>query len=139
MSIYWKWIENKGLGPISIGSNISKYIKSLKVERDEASEDSTGWDTYVVPGNDIYIDVAGEHVVSITAYLEFICDEENIIGMTMTQVEQALGCAADEAGDAVEYDDGDVKIPFEYFDLGLQIWASDGVVTSATCLSYEDK
>lgn len=138
MNINWQWIPNKSLGPVVIDSKISEYFKSLNVVRDETSTDSTDWDTYIVPGDDVCIDVAGEEVVSITAYLEFKYDGKNIIGMTTMQVEQMLGCTADEIGDAVEYDDGDVKIPFDYFDLGLQVWASDGVVTSATCLSYDN-
>ncbi len=138
MNINWQWVPNKSLGPIIIDSKISDYFENLNVVRDETSTDSTDWDTYIVPANDVYIDVDGEDVVSITAYREFKYDGKNVIGMTTAQLEKVLGCTPDEVGEAVEYDDGDVKTSFDYFDLGLQIWASDEVITSATCLSYDD-
>lgn len=138
MNINWQWVSNKSLGPILIGSDITKYVESLGAIYDETSDDSTDWDTYVLPDYDAYIDVSGGKVVSITAYKEFIYNGKNVLGLTTMQLDQMLGCTADDIGEPVEYDDGDVKTPYDYFDLGLQVWASDGVITSVTCMSYDD-
>lgn len=138
MTSDWLWTPNISLGPILIGSDLKKHIITLDAVYDESTNDSTDWDSYVMHDYDVYMDVSNGKVVSITSYSKFLYEGTNIVGATMTQLAYILGCAADEVGDPVEYDDGDVKISYDYFDLGLQVWTSDDVITSATCLTYSD-
>lgn len=138
MSIIWNWIPNESLGPVKIGSNINAYIKFLGFTYDEDSDPADEWISYVDKAGDIYIDTSEELVISITSYREFHYKNLNIIGATILELGALLGRAADEAGGAVEFNDGDIKDCYDYFELGLQVWASKGIITSATCLSYND-
>ena len=57
--------------------------------------------------------------------------------MNIIELVNILDCSADEVGESVIYDDGDIRTPYEYFDLGLQLWTSKQRVTSVSCLTYE--
>jgi hypothetical protein len=139
MNVMWDWLPNIRLGPVVLGENIDIYINSLNVYlEDEEQDDMTDWVRYVVPDVDIYIDVENGKVVSVTSYGEFIYKGKNIIGMNVIDLDRILGCAADEVGGSVVYDDGDRRTPYEYFNLGLQVWTSKNIITSGSCLTYED-
>ncbi|WNF48445.1 hypothetical protein RHP75_08540 [Pseudomonas sp. SG20056] len=137
MNILWDWTPNKSLGPVKIGSSIDAYILSLGFIYDEDSDPADGWVSYIDKAGDVYIDVSDGLVVSITSYGEFYYKSLNLIGATILELGALVGRVADEVGSAVEFDDGDIKNSYDYFDLGLQVWASQGVITSATCLSYD--
>lgn len=139
MKTIWDWIPNTSLGPVKIGSAIDAYIAFLGFVYDENSDPEDEWVSYVDKSGYVSIDTSGGLVVSITAYREFYFKGSNIIGLTIIELGALLGHLADEVGGAVEFDDGDVKNSYEYFSLGLQVWASQGVITSATCLSYDDE
>lgn len=138
MHIDWNYVPNVSLGPIEIGSDIDDHVRTLGARYDESSADGSPWDSYVIPEHDIYIDVADGRVISITGYKVTSFKDHNLIGMSLIHLGEVLGVTADEVGDPVEFDDGDVKTSYDYFALGLQIWVSNGIVTSATCLSYEN-
>lgn len=138
MSCDWEWIPNRSLGPVSIGSRIESYIEIFALVKEE-SADATRWDTYIFPSFNTYIDTEDGEVVSITAYKEFFYKGQNLIGASIVKLGNLLGVKPDEIGQPVEYDDGDIKTPYEYFDLGLQIWVSNSCVTSASCMSYENE
>lgn len=139
MKSLWEWKPNTSLGPIEVGSKIDVYVASLGFVYDEDSDPEDEWVSYVDKSGDIYIEVSGGLVVSVTSYREFYYKNSNIIGRTIIELGALLGCVADEIGSAVEFDDGDIKNSYDYFDLGLQVWASQGVITSATCLSYDSE
>ena len=136
MNIEWTWIPNICLGPIKIGSDIEPYLATLNLVADN-SEDNTGWDTYIFPDFETYIDVEDEKVVSVTTYSEFLYKGQNLIGLNLFKLGELLGVAADEIGQPVEYEDGDIKTPYEYYELGLQVWVSDKHVTSISCTTYK--
>ncbi|RLA51907.1 MAG: hypothetical protein DRR42_09045 [Gammaproteobacteria bacterium] len=136
MSYEWEWFPNRSLGPVTIGSNIEIYIANLALVKDE-STDATGWDTYILPDFEIYIDVEDGKVISITAYREFLYKGRNLVGTNLIELDGLIDAKADEVGQPVEYEDGDIKTPYEYFGLGLQVWVSKNRVTSISCMSYE--
>ena len=135
----WNWVPNKSFGPILLGENVSIYAKELKLILDDSGiSDSTGWNTWLSELFEIMINSDFEKVISVTAYDEFCYEDKNIIGMSIDQLLDTLGDEADEVGESVEYDDGDVQTPYEFYDLGLQDWLSQDKVVSISCLSYED-
>ena len=135
MKIQWVWVKNKQLGPIVIGDEIQKHIETLAAMLEEA--DGSEWDTYTVPDEDVYIDVENHKVVSISAYTEFFYCGYNVIGMTIHALTQLLDCKADDIGEPIEYEDGDIKISYDFVKVGLQVWCSEDVITSVTCLVYD--
>lgn len=138
MSNTWIWVPNISLGPVTIGSRIDTYINQLGFTYDELSDPNDEWVSYTNRVGDIRIDTENQLVVSITSYRDFNYKNLNLIGSTILELGALLGQVADEAGTTVEFDDGDVKSCYDYFDLGLQVWASRGIITSATCITYKD-
>jgi len=136
MSIEWKWTPNISLGPILIGSNINSYLKKFQLVKDQ-SVDATGWETYMLPSFDTYIETEEGKVVSITAHKEFIYKEYNLIGLNLIKLGELLGVSADEVGMPVEYEDGEIRTPYEYSDLGLQVWITNKHVSSISCCTYD--
>ena len=96
------------------------------------------WVRYSIHQHDVCVDVEDKVVVSVTSYCEFIYKGLNVIGMNIIELGKVLGCTADEVGETIVYN-GESKTPYEYFELGLQIWISDSKVVSATCLSYDEE
>ena len=138
MNELWTWEPNKSLGPVAIGSAIEIYIDQHGFVYDDDSAPNDEWISYADKSGDVYIDTEDGLVVSITAYRDFYYKHLNLIGANIIELGALLGQVADEGGEAVEFEDSDVKRCYDYIDLGLQVWASRGVITSATCLTYED-
>jgi hypothetical protein len=139
MKELWAWEPNKSLGPVAIGSAIEIYIDQHGFAYDEDSGPNDEWISYADKSGDVYIDTEEGLVVSITAYRDFYYKHLNLIGANIIGLGALLGQVADEVGEAVEYEDGDVKNCYDFTELGLQIWASRGIITSATCLTYQDR
>lgn len=140
MKIKWDWVPNERLGPVTLGSDINIYISELGAYRDDDDEDDvTGWTRYALPDMDTYIDVEDGKVVGVTSYESFFYDDKNLIGVPLRKLDEALGNTSDEIGEPVEYDNGEVHVPYEYSDLGLQVWVSEGKVVYISCLTYEDE
>lgn len=135
MNAAWEWVPNSSLGPIKLGDKITEYIKMLNLLVDTEEGDATNWVGYNVHDLDIYIYVENYIIVSITSYDNFFYREKNIIGMAANKLGAILGCEPSELGRSVLFDDGDIQIPFEYFDLGLQLWVSNETVKSASILN----
>jgi len=139
MTIKWEWVPNKSLGPILIGADIRTYIKDFNATIDKnMGDDLTGWDSYDLLDYEIRIDAENNKVLSITSYKEFLFRKRNAFDLSVSQFIKLLECSPDEIGDNVEYDDGDIKTPYEFFEIGLQVWASNSVITSITCMTYQD-
>lgn len=132
----WTWVPNKSLGPVTIGSAIEIHIDQHGFSYDESSDPKDDCGSYIDKTGDTYIDTEDGVVVSITSYREFRYKGLNFIGANIIELGALLGQVADDAETTVEFDDGDVKSCYDYKDLGLQIWASRGIITSATCISY---
>jgi hypothetical protein len=139
MKELWTWVPNKRLGPVAIGSAIEIYIDQHGFAYDEDSDPNDEWISYADKSGDVHIDTEDSLVVSITAYREFHYKHLNLIGANIIELGAILGQIADEVGEAVEFEDGDVKSCYDFTELGLQIWASRGIITSATCLTYQDR
>lgn len=138
MKELWTWEPNKSLGPVAIGSAIEIYVDQHGFAYDEESDPSDTWISYTDKSGYVRIDTEDGLVVSITAYRDFYYKHLNLISANIIELGAILGQVADEAGETVEFEDGDVKCCYDYTGLGLQVWASRGVITSATCLTYEN-
>lgn len=134
MNTVWEWVPNSSFGPIKLGDGINSYVQKLHLLNDVAEDDFTNWIGYKLPNVDIYIYVENGIIVSITSYEEFVYKGKNVIGMKGNQLGEILGCEPSELGRSVLFDDGDIQTPFEYFNLGLQLWVSNGIVVSASIL-----
>ncbi|MFR0691319.1 hypothetical protein ACLUTX_18115 [Enterobacterales bacterium AE_CKDN230030158-1A_HGKHYDSX7] len=136
MKALWTWIPNKSLGPITIGSDIEIYVDQYGFSYDESSDPKDKWSSYIDKSGDTYINTEAGLVVSITSYRDFWYKDLNFIGANIIELGAHLGQVADDTETTVEFDDGEVKSCYDFTDLGLQIWASRGIITSATCISY---
>ncbi|WP_218939149.1 hypothetical protein, partial [Pseudomonas nicosulfuronedens] len=85
-----------------------------------------------------YINTEDGLVVSITSYRDFWYKGLNFIGANIIELGTLLKQVADDTETTVAFDDGDVKSCYDFTDLGLQIWASRGIITSATCSNYKE-
>jgi len=75
-------------------------------------------------------------VISVTAHGGVLYEGFDLIGLTIAELEELLDSEADDQGEPVEFDDGDVQVPYDFFDFGLQVWTVDDVVVSVICLDY---
>ena len=133
------WEPNHSLGGVSLGRDIAIYIEEYGLSKDESNiDDGTNWDTYNSTYLDLEIHSDAGKIVSITTETELIYQGENLIGLTVEQVTSLLGRTADEIGESVEYEDGEIQTPYDFFDLGLQLWAESCNVVSASCLNYTE-
>ena len=128
----WEWVPKKSLGDIELGASIG-LIKSGYDLLGGEYDSVTGWTTYYLPDHDIYIDTENDNIICITSYRDFFYKNQNIIGINILLLGETLGVLPDEVGEPVEYEDGEVKTPREYFELGLQVWMSRNVVSSVSC------
>jgi hypothetical protein len=139
MKELWTWIPNKSLGPVTLGSAIELHTNQHEFSYDEDSDPKDDWSSYASKTGDIYIDTEDGVVVSITSYRDFWYKGLNLIGANIIELGARLGQVADDTETTVEFDDGDVKNCYDFTDLGLQIWASRGIITTATCSNYKDR
>tara|TARA_R110000787_G_scaffold1497_7_gene6284 strand:- start:3058 stop:3480 length:423 start_codon:yes stop_codon:yes gene_type:complete len=137
MKMMWDWVPNQRLGPIEIGISVETYVGQLGAQLLAEIDDSTGWDSYYIPHHDVYINAEDGEVVSISAHKSFYYGIKNVLGMTIEQLEALLGCKADEIGNSVEYEDGDIQTPYDYSELGLVAWVSQDVIVNVVCTTYE--
>jgi len=134
MDITWNWVPKIGLGPFKLGKKIEKYKKEFElILLDE--EDSTNWDSYKLPKLDVYIDVEDGIIESIQSDEYFCYVGINLIGLTLSELNKNLPNSSLNIGDYVEYDDGDIQIPYDFDELGLQVWLSNDKVVSIICLN----
>ena len=140
MSDEWELKENDSLGPIKLNSNISKYTNRYRIEKLEDPTDTTGWTSYEINADGIVIDVdeLSGLIVSVTARKKCLLDGKNMIGRSLSELNELLPEQTVEKGDAVEYEDGDLRTPYDYENSGLQVWVSNGSIMSITCLTYSD-
>lgn len=134
MNIVWNWTPRVGLGPFKVGENIDKYKSEFGlIFLDE--QDNTNWDSYKLPELDIFIDVENEIIESIHSDKYFCYKGVNLIGLTLEELNQKLPQTRAEIDDCVEFDDGDIQTPYDYDELGLQVWLSNNRVVSIICLN----
>ncbi len=128
----WNWTPGIGVGPIKFGVPIADYLSDFDLELvnyEEPGEPET--DAYEVPGQDKAIWVEDGRVDSINCDDFFGYKGKNLIGMSEKEFLAHMGQEPEEIGSSVEYENGSVQTPYEYPDLGLQIWFEDGKVVSA--------
>lgn len=136
MEIIWSWHPKIGLGPFKLGTNIDAYLRNYNLFPNNTEEDDgTNWDSYKISGVDTFIDVENGVIESIRSFEFFYYMGKNLIGLTLEELNQKLPNSAKEKGDSVEYEDGDIQTPYDYDDLGLQIWLSKNRVVSAICIN----
>ena len=106
----WQWVPNKSLGNVSIGESLSSVEAKHSLLANEV-DTITGWTTYFIANDDVYIDIEEDRVVSITSYKTFTYLGKNCIGLNVVELGELLGVLPDEIGDPVEYEDNEVKVP----------------------------
>ena len=130
----WEWIPNTRMGLIEFGLPVPTKLLNLKrVLKDGDWADDSHIVSYDLNDVDITVDLVDNRVAFVTSWSYFIFKGVNLIGKNMKDLETLLDSAADEEGEGVEYDDGDVRIPFTFTDLGLLVWMSDSLVASICC------
>lgn len=137
MSQSWEWVPNRRLGPFELGVPISHYVERFGAVREPDDPDRSpleDWISYSLPGSDAYLCAEDDLLVSVTAHADVSFQGTELIGLTLAELERVLGCKADETGEPVLYDDGDIQTPHDFFDHGLQVWTRDGRVISLSCL-----
>lgn len=134
LKIEWIWKPNSSVGLIKLGDKIEEYLDKFGLILLDEHLDATGWIRYKAPDIDTYIDTEDGVIVSISSYETFLFNNKNLVGMDVKDLNKVLGCSPDEIGNQVIYEDGDVQIPYEYSDLGLQLWISNGKVALASCI-----
>ncbi|MBP0018078.1 MAG: hypothetical protein J7647_11030 [Cyanobacteria bacterium SBLK] len=139
----WIWVPNKSFGIIEFNSSIDLYREKLGVVLDEDdNDDITGWLSYKVSNEEIYLNVENGLVVSIFTYEKLYYKREkrykskNIIGMTKEKLIKLFGREPDEIGSSVIYEDGDIQTPLDFDSFSLQVWISKDIVVSASCSNY---
>jgi hypothetical protein len=133
MNILWNWLPRVGLGPFKLGENIQKFKHNYDfVLLDE--EDTTNWDSYKLSELDIYIDVEDDIIKSIHSDKYFCYKGINLIGLTLEEFNQQLSQFSAEIGEYVEFDNGDIQTPYDYDEVGLQVWLSNNKVVSVICM-----
>ncbi|GAB4370190.1 MAG: hypothetical protein Kow00114_30420 [Kiloniellaceae bacterium] len=139
----WILVPNVSVGPFVFGTPISAYVAAFgarQAEEPDGSEKApSDWLVYNLPDSDAFLCAEDGRLVSVTAYEGVIYDGVDLIGLTIGDLEEHLGCPADEDGDPVEYDSGEVQVPHEFFDFGLQVWTVDDEVVSVSCLDYREE
>jgi len=133
VDMIWNWHPGIGLGPFKFNENIERYINDYALKKDLEEVDVTEWITYEVPETEISLDVEGGLVVSISSYDYFCFKNENIIGMKISKLLGLIPSLKHEIGESTEYDDGEIQTAYEFDDIGLQVWESDGVIVGAAC------
>jgi len=129
----WNWYPGLGLGPFKLNDDINKYVSTYNLTKELEEVDVTGWITYNVPNRDISLDVEDSLIVSICSYDYFCFKNKNLIGMKIKTFVELLSIFSYEIGESVEYDDVDIQTAYEYDELGLQVWESQGVIVGAAC------
>ncbi len=136
----WQLVPNISLGPFVIGTKIDDYVARFGARLEEESDaDLTGWQNYSLPHSDDYLCAEDGLLVSATARGGVTYKGAELVGLTIADLESLLGCCADDIGDAVEYDDGEVQTPYDFNDLGLQVWTVDDKVVTVSCLDYREE
>ena len=139
MSRDWNWEPNVRLGPIKLGEPIEGYLSlGVALDEDKAATDITGWIGYKWPKLEVFIYAEQDRIVAITSYEFFFYKGENIIGKTIPEFEHLLEGSADEIGNSVVFDNGDVQTPYEYSALGLSLWESKGHILYASIIDVTE-
>ena len=51
--------------------------------------------------------------------------------MKVTDLLELMSSAEHDDGETTEYDDGEIQTVYEFDELGLQVWKSNGVIVGA--------
>ena len=129
----WLWIPNKSLGAIEFDTSIEIYINSIGAYMSEPKNDITGWETYEIDNEELYIYVEEGLVVSVSAYESIYFKNINLIGLSQKELIEILEVEPDEVGTPVLYEDGDVQTPLDFDSLGLGAWISNDRLVSGCC------
>lgn len=136
----WRWSPGIGVGPCKFGESIQLVAQGIDIKkvRDEGTS-STGWGVYEVVGDE-YKTVWSENgtVVCVRCEDVFVFMNKNLIGMSEEELIAHMGQQPDEIGTSVEFEDGSVQTPFEYEDLGLEVWFEGGKLVSASATEIVD-
>jgi hypothetical protein len=127
VSLFWEPLI--AVGPFKFGTSIQQYIEMYSLQFVDDTDEVDCWLTYITPDKTTYIYAEGENIVSIACYECLFYQDQNLIGLSVSEIRKLLG-NEDEIGEVVGG-----GIPIEYFSLGLQLWVQEEFVTDVTCYS----
>jgi hypothetical protein len=125
------WTPRCSLGPFLIGGSIgyvTNFVDILK--SDDLHVDFLEIESYVTCDGALRFEVCKNIIESVSSESEFLFDGNNIIGMSVHDVESLLKSEADEADSTESKDD---PIIVDFVDLGLQLVVNNNLIVSATC------
>ena len=116
---------------IRLGCDIQTLIANGYIEKVDAYDEITGWQTFT-RDDAVEFYVKNNSVVCIACFGDCVIEGVYIIGQTPSELIKGLG-APNEIGEAIWVSDDRQQVPYEYFSLGLQIWFESGKAVSVYC------
>lgn len=135
----WEWTPNIGLGPFKYETSVKEYMSDFEfVFEEEENKKDYDLDTYNIVGTDKCLFTEDDKIIAIRCDDQFNYSGKNLIGMTEEQFISHMRKQPDEMGIDVLFDDGTQQTPFEYNDLGLEVWTENRIVVSASAHKATD-
>lgn len=135
---HFDWDPGVGVGAFRYGDLISVYLSKFDLELTVPEKSSdTGWGRYEIADGEVIVWTEGGRIVGVRCEEEFVYKQQNLIGMTQEQLVTLMG-EPDEIGDDVELEDGSVYTPYEYEDLALEVWFTNGKAVVAPATDIEE-
>jgi hypothetical protein len=124
-------VPRQRVGDVFFNSTVQALTRQGYVEDIDGFDDFLRWHTYTRhEGLEFYVKQG--RIVCVKCFSNCYFHGENIIGKTPEELLEILG-APDEIGEALWVGEEKQQTPYEFFDLGLQIWFETGQVVSVFC------
>lgn len=125
----FEWTPRKQLGPFEFGAFFNKDLLEnySVVEVPEEYNSSVDWTVYKF-NQDGRVFLEDDKIVSILSTSEVFYHDKNLVGMQIDQIINLLDSEPDSI-ESEEMSDG-VEYVYEFEQLGLQLWISEGVVVT---------
>ena len=129
----FEWIPTVRVGPVHLGDTIEKYLENLPIRACPDPFDESEFLCYAYGEEEepSYFLDEEDRIWNIVCFDALIYQGTDLIGLPIERVIELVGVAPDEYGEAEEDVDGEVRIPVEFDRLGLQLWLSDNIASSA--------
>ncbi len=126
------------IGDFGLNTDICNYIEVFDFKYSPA-DDSTEWETYLLENDGISLYVEDDKIVSI------VCDEEclykgrNIIGMDINEFINFYNVNPVGEVDRLYVNDYETQDVYEFDDIGLQVWCSNGIIITVIASVFTDE
>lgn len=132
-----EWEPGEKIGDLVFGQSLRPLIVAGTVsEREELSDKENEWRCFsfsegVQSGLGIYVDLE-DRIESVFAEEFLLFDGHNLIGNVANKIDEILDATPDEISEEPDIFDEERRTQIrEYFELGLQLWIENGIVTGA--------